>query len=178
MKFTARLHRGSKTLEHQVDLLPPKAANGVRYFRVNSQAVEAQCEEIIPGVYSLLLDGRPYEVHILRRPGDAPGLASPYVVSVGLRRYVVELRDLRRWRRRGSAIEMEGPQEITAPMPGKIVRVLVAEGQEVAANQGLLVVEAMKMQNELRAPRAGRVDRVYTRVGTGVEAGARLVRLV
>jgi pyruvate carboxylase subunit B len=63
-------------------------------------------------------------------------------------------------------------------MPGRIVKILVSEGQEVRGNQGLLVIEAMKMQNELRAPRAGRVERVYLAEGRGVEAGARLVRLV
>jgi pyruvate carboxylase subunit B len=63
-------------------------------------------------------------------------------------------------------------------MPGKIVKTLVSEGQEVKSNQGLLVIEAMKMQNELRAPRAGRVERVYLTEGQGVEAGTRLLRLV
>jgi biotin carboxyl carrier protein len=62
-------------------------------------------------------------------------------------------------------------------MPGKIVKTLVTEGQEVQHNQGLLVIEAMKMQNELRAPRAGRVERVYTAEGQGVETGTRLLRL-
>jgi biotin carboxyl carrier protein len=90
----------------------------------------------------------------------------------------VELGDPRRWRRTGSSIEAEGPQEIVAPIPGKIVKVLVTEGQEVERDQGLLVIEAMKMQNELRAPRAGRVERVYMAEGRGVETGARLLRLV
>jgi biotin carboxyl carrier protein len=100
------------------------------------------------------------------------------VVVVGLRRYVVELRDPRRWSRAGSDIEAEGPQEIVAPMPGKIVKLLVTEGQEVDRGQGLLVIEAMKMQNELRAPRAGRIERVYMEEGRGVETGVRLMRLV
>ncbi|MDR3675511.1 MAG: acetyl-CoA carboxylase biotin carboxyl carrier protein subunit, partial [Acidobacteriota bacterium] len=77
----------------------------------------------------------------------------------------------------GSAIEAEGPQEIVAPMPGKIVKILVGEGEEVERGQGLLVIEAMKMQNELRAPRAGRVDRICIAEGQGVDTGARLVRL-
>jgi biotin carboxyl carrier protein len=90
----------------------------------------------------------------------------------------VELRDPRRWRRTGSSIELEGPQEIVAPMPGKVAKILVTEGEEVKSGEGLLVIEAMKMQNELRAPRAGRVERVYTAEGRGVESGARLLRLV
>jgi hypothetical protein len=178
MKLNARLHRGTKTLEYEVELLPHENATGVRSFRVGSQTTEAHCEEITPGVYSLLLNGRSYEAYISKRPGDAPGLAGPSVIVVGLRRYLVELCDPRRWRRRGSSIEAEGPQEIMAPMPGKIVKVLVTEGQEVKRDQGLLVIEAMKMQNELRAPRAGRVERVYMAEGRGVETGARLLRLV
>jgi biotin carboxyl carrier protein len=178
MKFHARLQRGSKTLEHEVELLAQETANGVRSFRIDSQTAEAHCEEITPGVYSLLFMGRPYEAQISKRPGDAPGIASPYVVVVGPRQYLVELRDPRRWRQAGSSFEAEGPQEIVAPMPGKIVKVLVADGQEVERGQGLMVIEAMKMQNELRAPRAGRVERVYAEEGRGVEAGARLLRLV
>jgi biotin carboxyl carrier protein len=63
-------------------------------------------------------------------------------------------------------------------MPGKVVKVLVHENQEVMRDQGLLVIEAMKMQNELRAPRPGRVERIYVLEGRGVETGARLLRLV
>ena len=99
------------------------------------------------------------------------------MVTVGLRNYLVEIRDPRRWKRDGSGVQEQGPQEIVAPMPGKIVRVLVSENQEVTGGQGLLVIEAMKMQNEIRAPRAGRVERIYAQEGTGVEAGFRLLRL-
>jgi biotin carboxyl carrier protein len=70
-----------------------------------------------------------------------------------------------------------GPARVTAPMPGRIVRVLVEPGQEVAAGQGLLVMEAMKMENELRAPRAGRVAEVAARERAAVETGALLVVL-
>jgi acetyl/propionyl-CoA carboxylase alpha subunit len=159
-------------------LVAHRTANGARSFRVGSQSQEANCEEITPGVYSLLLNGKTYEAFVSKRPGDAPGLAGPYVIVVGLRRYVVELHDPRRWRRTGSSIEAEGPQEIVAPMPGKIVKILVTEGQEVSRDQGLLVIEAMKMQNELRAPRAGRIERIYVEEGRGVESGVRLLRMV
>ena len=178
MKFNARVHRGSKMVEHEVELAASEAANGVRRFRIGSRTAEAHSEEITTGVYSLLLNGRSYEAFVSKRPGDAPGLAGPNVIVVGLRRYLVELHDPRRWRRTGSSLEAEGPQEIVAPMPGKIVKVLVTEGQQVERNQGLLVIEAMKMQNELRAPRAGRIERIYVEEGRGVESAARLLRLV
>jgi len=71
-----------------------------------------------------------------------------------------------------------GPAPLIAPMPGLVVRVNVTEGDEVAAGQGLVVMEAMKMENELRAPAAGRVSRVHATGGTAVETGTVLVELV
>ena len=68
-----------------------------------------------------------------------------------------------------------GPQQVTAPMPGKVVRLLVSAGDEVQLRQGLVVVEAMKMENELRAAKAGRVREVFVREGQSVEAGTPLV---
>lgn len=68
-----------------------------------------------------------------------------------------------------------GPQRVTAPMPGKVVRVLVKPGDQVSARQGLVVVEAMKMENELRAARDGRVREVAVREGQSVDAGAVLM---
>lgn len=177
MKLHARVRRGAQVSEHEVELLSPGTADGARQFRVDRETIEAQCEEITPGVYSILINGRTYEANVSKRSGGAPGRSTPSVVVVGARSYLVEVRDPRQWRQSGSSIEAEGPQEITAPMPGKIVKVLVTEGQDVARDQGLLVIEAMKMQNELRAPRAGRVTHIYATEGRGVESGARLVRL-
>ncbi len=68
----------------------------------------------------------------------------------------------------------QGPARLTAPMPGRVVRVLVEKGEAVARGQGLVVIEAMKMENELVSPRAGRVLEVAVREGQAVEAGALL----
>ena len=68
-----------------------------------------------------------------------------------------------------------GPQSVVAPMPGRVVRVLVAEGDLVAENQGVVVIEAMKMENELRASREGRVVEINTEVGASVEVGKVLI---
>ena len=70
-----------------------------------------------------------------------------------------------------------GRASLTAAMPGKIVRVLVAVGDEVAAGQGILVIEAMKMQNELKAPRAGRVTAIEVKENDSVNAGALLATI-
>jgi len=77
--------------------------------------------------------------------------------------------------RAGEAAAGAGPQQVTAPMPGKVVRVLVVPGDAVEPRQGLVVIEAMKMENELRAGRAGRVKAVRVVEGQSVEAGAPLV---
>jgi biotin carboxyl carrier protein len=78
-------------------------------------------------------------------------------------------------RRAGDSATGAGPLQVTSPMPGKVVRVLVAPGDTVAPRQGLVVIEAMKMENELRAGRAGRVKAVRVVEGQSVEAGAPLV---
>jgi biotin carboxyl carrier protein len=181
MRLEIKLHAGSKASDHRLELPEPEAASqgkGQVRFVLDGEAGEAKGEEISPGVYSILMSGRSYEAHVTKRPGDPAGLQSPFVVTVGLRHYLVQLRDPRHRRQGSSAIEAEGPQEIVAPMPGKIAKLLVCENQEVSRDQGLLVIEAMKMQNELRAPRPGRVERIYVVEEMGVETGFRLLRLV
>ena len=80
-----------------------------------------------------------------------------------------------RQKREGGSAPDTGPQRIVSPMPGKVVRVLVKAGDEVKARQGLVVVEAMKMENELRAARNGRVREVAVTEGQSVDAGAVLM---
>jgi biotin carboxyl carrier protein len=75
----------------------------------------------------------------------------------------------------GDAVAAHGEQTVAAPMPGRVVRVLVEAGEDVEARQPLVVVEAMKMENELRSPKAGRVKTVGVTAGTSVEAGRVLV---
>jgi biotin carboxyl carrier protein len=185
MKLAIRIHSGSKTSDHEFELTETAEGASAVTTRPSStskisfdgQTLLADREEIAPGVYSILIDGRSYEAQVSKRAGDSEGASSPYVVTVGLRNYLVEIQDPRRWKRDGSGVREHGPRDIVAPMPGKVVRVLVSENQEVAQGQGLLVIEAMKMQNEIRAPRAGRVERIYAQEGTGVEAGFRLLRI-
>ena len=88
----------------------------------------------------------------------------------------VEVGDLQASRAGGRrAAATTGPQSVVAPMPGKVVRLLVETGDQVAANQGVVIVEAMKMENELRAPRAGRVAAVRVTPGASVESGKVLI---
>jgi biotin carboxyl carrier protein len=108
----------------------------------------------------------------------APGReAGAFLISVNGQAVPVQMRiggAGRRGRDAGGAAGA-GPQKVVAPMPGKVVRVLVKPGDEVKAKQGLVVVEAMKMENELKAARAGRVRDVLVTEGRSVDAGAVLV---
>jgi len=123
-----------------------------------------------PGTYSVLVDGVSFEAKV-EEGGDA------VYVSVGGRRFEVKLNDPRRWAGGRRGVEAHGRQDVTAPMPGKVVRVLVAEGDHVECGQGLVVVEAMKMQNEMKAARSGHVRSVAAAAGATVNAGDILVTI-
>jgi biotin carboxyl carrier protein len=133
-------------------------------FTVDGRLVEADAIRISSGAYSIIIGGRSLEV-------AAEETSSGLLMRVNEREFHVEIIDPRSWRRGGGAgIELEGRQQLIAPMPGKIVRVLVAVGEKVNAGQGLLVIEAMKMQNEIRSPKSGTVEKL-AREGQTVNAG-------
>jgi biotin carboxyl carrier protein len=117
--------------------------------------------EVEPGVYSILLDGVVYEARV---DGDT--------VTIEGHRYQLEQIDPRKFVRRGAGSHRAGRQTVKAPMPGKIVRVLVNVGDEVQSGEGIAVIEAMKMQNELKASAAGRVTSISVRDNDAVIAGA------
>ena len=143
------------------------ARDGQRLLvRLDGRELAADAVEVAAGTYSILLDGQSFEVRVQPEPGG-----HLHVQTCG-EEFPVEVRDPRLWRgKRGGVLEAEGRQQVTAPMPGKIVRVLVAAGEKVEAGQGLLVVEAMKMQNEIRAPKSGTVERVLVSEGQNVTSG-------
>jgi biotin carboxyl carrier protein len=130
-------------------------------FRIGAgPECEANVETPQPGIYSVLLNGRSYQAQV-----------EEGVVTVNGFRFEVEVRDPRRWNRQSRAGAGAGAQSVKAPMPGKVVRVLVAVGDAVEAGQGIVVVEAMKMQNELKSPRAGKVIAISAKMGATVTAG-------
>lgn len=117
---------------------------------------------------SLLVNGRSYQVRQENAMEEA-------TIIIGRERFGVVVRDPRSLRARaGRDIGGHGPKKITAPMPGKVVRVLASLGSEVEAGQAVLVIEAMKMQNELKAPKKGKVTRLNVGEGAAVEAGQTL----
>ncbi len=133
---------------------------------IDDRAVDADALEIAPGIFSILLNGKSYEVRVTPTPAGALTLQTAH------QEFAAEVVDPRAWRgRRHGALEAEGRQQILAPMPGKIIRVLIQTGEKVEAGQGLLVVEAMKMQNEIRSPKSGTVERLLVKEGQPVNAG-------
>jgi biotin carboxyl carrier protein len=145
-----------------IEILAPAPACRFRLDGDREQSAHVEVPE--PAVYSILMDGRSYEARIENRP---EGL----VVVIDGYRFEIEVRDPRRRSKRSAGAGAEGIQSVTAPMPGKVVRVLVAAGDTVTAGQGLLVVEAMKMQNEMKASRPGCVLSVLVKEGATVTAG-------
>jgi biotin carboxyl carrier protein len=139
------------------------AHDGRREFVLDGRSRRADCVAIAPSLYSVLFDGRSFEAHLREAAGDV-------IVTIHGRDFAFRIEDPRQWRR-GAVLEAEGKQQVLASMPGKVVRVLVTAGQEVAGGQGIVVVEAMKMQNELRSPKSGKVERLLVAEGQPVNAG-------
>ena len=138
-----------------------------RTYHVDAARIDAH-------TLSLLVDTMwpgSYEVSIAPDP-----VGGSLVVRVGSTSLTVTLNGRRRFAgKEDGGVPGSGPQRITAPMPGKIVRVLVGGGDPVRARQPLIVIEAMKMENELRAARDGTVDEIHAREGMSVDGGALLL---
>ncbi len=180
MIFEIELRKASETNRHRVELpasQEPETRGRQGRLVLDGKPLDADWAEIAPGTYSILLDGHSYEARVAPASGNCRGLNHAWVVTVAEHDFYLEARDPRQRRYAGQIVAQEGPQDILAPMPGKIVRILVTPGEEVALHQGLLVIEAMKMQNELRAPRAGRVTELHVHEGMGIETGSKLIRL-
>jgi biotin carboxyl carrier protein len=146
-----------------------------RTIEIDSQQLESVLP-VEPGVYSVLLDGASYEIRI-QPSGHGLTASEGLTAGVAGQWFAVEVRNPRDASRSVRAAIGSGRQKVTAPMPGKVVRVLVETGDLVETSQGLVVVEAMKMQNELKAARPGRVTEIRTREGETVGAGDTLVVL-
>jgi biotin carboxyl carrier protein len=163
-------------------------------IEINGRARTVSVERGEGGVYHVVLDTVPHEVDAARvgpfglslvldreaglsrevqvAPASAPG---EWLVTLEGRVAAATINRRRTARGGSDGVDAQGEHSVVAPMPGRVVRVLVAPGDEVAAKQGVVVVEAMKMENELRSPKAGRVKDVAVAPGTSVEAGRVLV---
>jgi len=133
---------------------------------------EVDFTPIVGGLFSLLVKGRSYEVDVVE---EGEGVLAIWVEGELHR---IEFEEAGRHRRKAARAGGQGkggPQTIVAPMPGKVVKLLVASGQEVSAGQGVIVIEAMKMENELKATGPGVVKEIKVQEGAGVGGGEVLV---
>jgi biotin carboxyl carrier protein len=136
--------------------------DGTWSCRVNGDQIALDSAQMSTGVLSILVGGESYEV-----VAD-----SPQQIAIRGNRYSVEVRDPRSWRsRRALAGTETGLKKVIAPMPGKVVRVIAQPGAEIELSGGVIVIEAMKMQNELKSPKKGRVAKVLVAEGAAVNAG-------
>ncbi len=164
MRYEVKL--SSSTSEEKKRLVElERNASGWR-VTLDGLVVAVDAAEVSPNTLSILLDGQSFEITVTLSPDGKLQL------HTGTREFIAEVIDPRSWSgRRHSSVEAEGRQQIVAPMPGKVVRLLVKAGEHVEAGQGLLVVEAMKMQNEIRSPKSGTVERILAQEGQPVNAG-------
>lgn len=137
-----------------------------RHIRIGDRLLEVDFESVSgQPVFSLILDGKSYESFVYQGDED-------WEVLIRGRQYQVKVEDEREKRLKaaaaGGAVE-GGEFHLKAPMPGLVVAVLIDEGQEVKKGQVMLILESMKMQNELKAPRDGVMGRVRVKAGESVE---------
>ena len=132
---------------------------------VDDREIAVDAVAVGPDVLSLIVAGKSFEIQRERQVGEM-------WIWLGGMRHNVEASDPKSLRgRKGGAGTEKGPIKITAPMPGKIVRILVSDASEVDMGQGVIVVEAMKMQNEIKSPKKGTIRKLSAVVGAAVNAG-------
>jgi biotin carboxyl carrier protein len=167
MKFDVQLSGPTGPAHRVVEL----ERNGTGWrVSVDGQPIDADVVEVASHTLSILLGGRSHQVRFFPAPDGT------LQIHDGQQTFTAEVADPRAWRgRRHGGTEAKGRQQVTAPMPGKVVRVLVKAGDRVESGQGLVVVEAMKMQNEVRSPKSGTIERVFAVEGQTVNAGEPLV---
>jgi biotin carboxyl carrier protein len=161
MKYDILLNGERRSIE----LAPQRDDPSPMTALIDGRNIAADIVKISSGVYSILLGGRSLEPTVEEN-------AEGHLVRVAGHEFQIKIVDPRSWRSRaGGGTELAGKQQVVAPMPGKIISVLVVAGQKVEANQGLLVIEAMKMQNEIRSPKSGAVERLLVKEGQTVSSG-------
>ena len=164
MRYEVQLTSASSEEKPRVIKLERDASGWL--VTLDGREVAVDVTEIAPNTLSILLDGQSFEINVAPFPGGKLKLHN------GMQEFIAEIIDPRAWSgRRHGSVEAEGRQQIIAPMPGKVVRLLVKAGEHVEEGQGLLVVEAMKMQNEIRSPKSGTVERILAQEGQPVNAG-------
>ena len=160
-----KLRAAFKNIEVDVEI---RREAGKIFAIVDGREYHLEAHAFASGVTLLAADGKVFDCRVEGQPASGRAVG----VFVGTNHYAVTLTDPKRLRGAAAAsAHGDGAARIVAPMPGKVVRVLVAKGQSVEAGAGIVVVEAMKMQNEMKAPKAGTVATLNVEVGTTVNGG-------
>jgi biotin carboxyl carrier protein len=146
---------------------------GVRQTEAGGQSIRnssgmASVIEVMPGVFSVLLSHRSFTVYVVPNGENLE-------VWTGGEVHVVSIADARDRASKKKKVSAAGPMELRALMPGKVIKLLVQAGAAVESGQGLMVVEAMKMQNEMKSPKKGIVSRIHAVEGATVVAGEALI---
>jgi biotin carboxyl carrier protein len=153
----------------------PEAPDARWRVVVGGRELEVDARPVRPGTWSLIIDGRSHVVDLDKRAGGT-------AVSSQLAEAIAKIEDARTRKLARAVAHGHGGaatgEELRAPIAGKVVKLLVGEGDTVAAGQGVIVLEAMKMENELAAERGGKVAKVHKPAGSPVESGELLVTLV
>ena len=135
---------------------------------IDGRAYDIESSEVEPNVYLIKHENRVYQIFV----SPNQNANEPFAVNVGANDFEIKITDPKRLRSSaGAGANAEGTAEIKTAMPGKLVRVLVEAGAAVEKGDGILVVEAMKMQNEMKAPKDGTVKEIRFAEGATVNAG-------
>jgi biotin carboxyl carrier protein len=153
--------------EHQLEV-EELTAHALR-VKLGDRKFDLDVHRVGPLSYSILVDNRSFDFEVVREGEDL------IVASRGGAARVTLVDAARKSRQPGARTQAAGKASLKAMMPGRVVNLLVNVGDEVAAQQGLLVVEAMKMENELKAPKAGRIVEIKVKPGQTVEKGELLL---
>lgn len=167
MKLKAQL----SGLDHDVSLQPSDGVEGATSAEVDGRRYEVEVRELADGQYLLIVGASVHKLRVEQRR-DSPSTSGLFEVALGGCAYDITVSDPRRLRSgQTTAAHDTGTAQIISPMPGKVVRVLVAPGAQVAAGDGIVVIEAMKMQNEMKSPKSGVVVSINAAAGATVSAG-------
>jgi biotin carboxyl carrier protein len=173
MKFVAQMDGKTREIELSVD-----GDNPDQYrFVIDGKPYDVDCRRMPSQIVSMLMDGKSYDVdleRIAKRTDTLDGRVHVRVRGRVMRFEILDERRLKMKEAQGFRIEVGGVAVIDSPMPGKVIKLLKKPGDAVREGEGILVVEAMKMENELKSPKTGVVKEIKVREGEAVESGARL----
>jgi biotin carboxyl carrier protein len=168
MKYTAILN----DKEREIEISPHESVNHCFTVNVDGKSHQVDARLCAPDLMSILIDNSSYDISFSHED-------SSVLLNFRNRYYNIEVLDERRMRMRKvrSELEVSGPEIITTSMPGKVVKVMVEEGQEVEPQQGIIIIEAMKMENEIRCRNKGIIKSINVQPQQTVEGNATLVEI-